>query len=160
MDEPVPVRRSAVGCALLALAVIAVGVLVRLAIVSLAPPRDDAAVVVARASDVNAGPLRRDILLARSWGWSGERDAGDGRVQVAVVVAPSSVGGVAAVNAASPGREDCPIEIAGDRLVDCDARSWTFEGFPIDPAGPPLERIPVEIDSGSVVLDMTRRAEE
>ena len=59
-----------------------------------------------------------------------------------------------------PGRDDCPIEIAGDRLVDCDARSWTFDGVPLDPAGPPLERIPVEVDSGSVVLDMTRRAED
>ena len=160
MDEPVPVRRAAVGCALLALAVIGVGVLVRLAIFSLAPPRDDAAVVVAGASELNAGPIRRDILLGRPWGWSGERDAGDGRVQVAVVVAPSSVGGVVAVNAGSPGHDDCPIEIAGDRLVDCDARSWTFEGFPIDPADPPLERIPVEIDGGSVVLDMTRQSEE
>jgi hypothetical protein len=160
MDEPVPVRRAAVGCALVALAVVAVGLLVRPAIFSLAPPRDDAAVVVAGASEVNAGPIRRDIILARPRGWSGERDAGDGRVQVAVIVAPSSIGGIAAVNAASPGRDGCPVEIAGDRLIDCDDRSWTFEGFPIDPADPPLERIPVEIDAGSVVLDMTRQVEE
>ena len=160
MDEPVPIRRGAVGCALVAVAVIAIGLLVRLAIVSLAPPRDDAAVIVATASEVTAGPIRRDIILARSHGWSGERDAGDLRVQVAVVVAPSSVAGVAAVNAASPGRDDCPVEITGDRLVDCDGRGWTFEGFPIDAADPPLERIPVQIDAGSVVLDMTRRAQE
>ena len=59
------------------------------------------------------------------------------------------------MNAASPGRDDCPVEIGADRLSDCDGRAWTFEGIPIDPADPPLERIAVDVTSGSVVLDMT-----
>ena len=84
MDEPVPVRRAAVGCALIALAGIAVALLVRLAIFSLAPPRDDAAVVVAtrprrwREARSDATSSSR----VRGAG-PGERDAGDGRVQVA-----------------------------------------------------------------------------
>jgi hypothetical protein len=155
MDEPVPIRRAAVGCLLIAVAVAAVALVVRPAIFSVAPPRDDSVVTVATASEVAAGPIRRDLILSRSHGWSGERDAGDGRVQVAVIVSPATAGGVAAVNAASPLREDCPVEVAADRLTDCDGHAWTFDGVPIDSADPPLERIGVEVVSGTVVLDMT-----
>ncbi|MBA2633424.1 MAG: hypothetical protein H0U86_10575 [Chloroflexi bacterium] len=156
MDEPVPLRRAAVGCLLVALTVVALALIVRPAIFSLAPPRDDGAVIAATATEVAAGPITRDLVLSRSHGWSGERDAGDGRVQVVAILAPSSsFGSVSAVNAASPGRLDCPVEAVADRLADCDGRAWTFDGFPIDPADPPLERIAVEVVSGSVVLDMT-----
>jgi hypothetical protein len=156
MDEPVPIRRAAVGCVLVALTVVALALIVRPAIFSVAPPRDDGAVIVATATEVAAGPIRRDLVLSRSYGWSGERDAGDGLVQVAVILAPSSgFGGVSAVNAASPGRSDCPVEIAADRLTDCEGRAWTFDGFPIDPADAPLERIGAEVVSGSIVLDLT-----
>jgi hypothetical protein len=161
MDEPVPLRRAAVGCLLVAVTVVALALIVRPAIFSVAPPRDDGAVIAATATEVAAGPIRRDLVLSRSYGWSGELDAGDGLVQVAVILAPSSsFGGVSAVNAASPGRVDCPVEIAADRLVDCDGRAWTFDGFPIDPADASLERIGVDVVSGSVVLDMTATAVE
>ncbi|MGH2417052.1 MAG: hypothetical protein ACRDFY_01835 [Candidatus Limnocylindria bacterium] len=155
MDEPVPIRRAAVGCLMIVVAVVAVALIVRPAIFSVAPPRDDSVVTIATASEVNAGPIRRDVILSRSRGWSGERDAGDGRVQLAVILAPSAGGGISAVNAATPGRDDCPVEIGADRLTGCDGRAWTFDGIPIDPADPPLERIAVEVASGSVVLDMT-----
>jgi hypothetical protein len=155
MDEPVPIRRAAVGCLVLALGVAAVALLVRPAIFSVAPPRDDSVVTVATAAQVTAGPIRRDLILSRSYGWSGERDAGDGRVQVAVIVSPSTLAGTVAVNAASPGRDDCPVEIGGDRLTDCEGRTWTYDGIPIDAADPPLERIGVDVAAGSVVLDMT-----
>jgi len=155
MDEAVPIRRAAVGCLLIALTVAAIGLVVRLAILSAAPPRDDTVVTVATAGEVTSGPIRRELLLSRSHGWSGERDAGNGRVQIAVILAPLTVGAIAAVNAASPGRADCPVEIGADRLTDCDGRAWTFDGIPIDSADPPLERIAVEVTSGSVVLDMT-----
>ena len=122
---------------------------------SAAPPRDDTVVTVATATDVAGGPIRRDLILSRSRGWSGERDAGDGRVQVAVIVTQTTTGGTVAVNAASPGRSDCPVEISADRLTDCDGRGWTFAGIPIDPADPPLERIAADVTSGSVVLDMS-----
>lgn len=155
MDEPVPIRRAAVGCLLIVVAVVALALIVRPAIFSVAPPRDDSVVTVGTASEAAAGPIRRDVILSRSHGWSGERDAGDGRVQVAVIVAPTTASGITAVNAATPGRDDCPVEIGGDRLVNCDEDAWTYDGTPIDPADPPLERIAVSATSGSVVLDMT-----
>lgn len=155
MDEPVPIRRAVVGFLLIVVAVVIIALLVRPAIFSVAPPRDDSVVIVATAVEVTAGPIRRELLLSRSHGWSGERDADDGRVQVSVILAPSTAAGISAVNAASPGRVDCPVEIGADRLTDCDGRAWTYQGIPIDSADPPLERIMVEIVSGSVVLDMT-----
>jgi len=155
MDEPVPIRRAVVGFLLIALAVVAMALVVRPAIFSVAPPRDDSVVTLATASEVAAGPVRRDIILTRSHGWSGERDAGDGRVQVAVVVASSTAGGISAVNASTPDRDDCRVDIGVDRLTDCDGRAWTYDGIPIDPADPPLERIAVEVTDGSIVLDMT-----
>ena len=155
MDEPVPIRRAAVGCLVVALTLAAIALVVRLAIFSAAPPRDDTVVTIATAAEVAGGPIRRDLILSRSRGWSGERDAGNGRVQVAVIVTQTTSGGIVAVNAASPGRADCPVEIAADRLTDCDDRAWTFEGIPIDAADPPLERIAANVTSGSVVLDMS-----
>lgn len=155
MDEPVPIRRAVVGCLLVVLTLAAIALVVRLAIFSVAAPRDDTVVTVATAAEVAGGPIRRDLLLSRSRGWSGERDAGNGRVQVAVIVTQETAGGIVAVNAASPGRGDCPVEIAADRLTDCDGRAWTFEGIPIDAADPPLERIAAVVTSGAVVLDMT-----
>ena len=161
MDEPVPVRRAAIGCLLVAVTVVALAILLRPAIFNVALPGNDAAVIVAPVSEVTGGPILREIVLSRSHGWSGERDAGDGRVQVAVIVAPAATfGGVSAVNAASPGRSECPIEIGADRLTDCDGRAWTFEGVPIEPADPPLERFGAEVVSGSVVVDMTRSGDE
>ena len=160
MDEPVPVRRAVIGCLLVAAAVVVLALLARPAIFSVAPPRDDSAVVVATATEVAAGPIRREVLLSRSHGWSGERDAGDGRVQLTVIVSQPAIAAVAAVNAASPGRDDCPIEIGADRLLDCDGRAWTFEGIPLDPADPTLERIAARLESGGVVLDLTGPVDE
>lgn len=155
-DEPVPVRRAAVGCLLVGLLVAAIMLLVRPAIFSLAPPRDDSAVVVATASDVAAGPVRRDVLLTRSYGWAGEIDAGDGRRQLSVVVSPSAFGGIVVVSAGNPLSEGCELQVQADRLVDCEGRAWTFEGAPLDSSHPALERFPVEVEDGSVIVDLTR----
>ena len=160
MDEPVPVRRAAIGCIVVAAAVVGLALLVRPAIFSVAPPRDDSALVVATATEVAAGPIRRDVLLSRTHGWSGEREAGDGRVQLTVIVSQPAIAAVAAVNAAAPGRDDCPIEIGADRLLDCEGRAWTFDGIPLDPADPTLERIAARLESGGVVLDLTGPVDE
>lgn len=157
MDEPVPVRRAAVGCLLIGVAALAVALLVRPAIFTFATPRDDGAVIVATAAEVQAGPLLREVILTRSYGWEGELDAGDDRVQLSVIVAPSRFGGVAVVAAASA--EDCAVEIGADRLTDCGGRSWTFEGLPLDSADAPLDRFAVEVDAGSVTVDFTRLEE-
>lgn len=156
MDEPVPVRRALVGCLLIFLAVLVVALAVRPAIFTFSTPRDDTAVAVASAGEVRGEALRREVVLTRSYGWDGERDAGDGRVQLGIIVAPIQFGGIAAVAAASPLAADCPVEPVGDRLTDCDGREWSFDGLPLDPSLPPLDRFPVSVESGTVVVDLTR----
>lgn len=159
-DEPVPFRRAAIGCLALALIGLGFAALVRPTIFFLAPPRDDSVVVVATTSELSDGPILREQILARSYGWLGERDAGDGRVQVFLVVTSSSFAAATVVNAASPVADDaCRVEIGPDRLIDCEGHAWTFAGLPIDPADPPLQRFPAEVDAGSVIADLTRTAE-
>jgi hypothetical protein len=156
MDEPVPVRRALIGCAFLAVVGIVAVVLVRPAIFTFAEPRDDSVVTLGtRAAATAQGPTLHQVILSRSYGWDGERDAGDGRVQLGVIVSPSSFGSVAAVAAASPVTSDCPLEIGADRLTDCDGRAWTVDGLPLDPDDPPLDRFPVTVVDGAVVVDFT-----
>ncbi|HEX5039111.1 MAG TPA: hypothetical protein VFW95_03130 [Candidatus Limnocylindria bacterium] len=157
MDEPVPVRRALLGCGALAVIGIVAVLLVRPAIFTFAEPRDDSVVTMGTLSAATStGPTRHDVILARSYGWDGEQGAGDGRVQMSVIVSPVTLGGIAAVAAASPVEEDCPLEIRPDRLVDCDDRQWTLDGLPLDPADPPLDRFPINVEDGNVVVDLTR----
>lgn len=153
--EPVPIRRYAVGCLLIAVLVVAVILLVRPMIFSLAPPRDDSAVIVATAAEAAAGPVRRDVILARSYGHDGELEAGDGRVQLRLLIGPGQAGGVAVLNAVSPAADDCPVEIGADRLTDCGGRAWTLDGVPLDSAHPPLQRFAATVEDGAVVADLT-----
>ena len=155
-DEPVPVRRAAIGCVMIAIIGLGIAALVRPAIFSLAPPRDDAVTIVATLSEVGDRPIERDQLLVRSYGHDGEQDAGDGRSQLRIIVVESSFGGVTVLNAASPGRADCTVEIGADRLEDCEGRTWTFEGLPVEAGDQPLQRFPTEVDEGSIVVDFTR----
>jgi hypothetical protein len=155
MDEPVPIRRAVVGFLLILGFVLLLTALVRPAIFTLAPPRDDASVIVGTATDVSARTERREVLLSRSYGWDGERDAGDGRVQITVIVGPTPTG-IAAVNGASSVADDCEVTIGADRLTDCDGRAWTFGGLPIDSADPPLQRFPIKVETGSALVDFTR----
>jgi hypothetical protein len=159
-NEPVPVRRYAVGCLLIAVVVFGVILLVRPAIFTIAPPRDDTAVVVATAADAAAGPMRRDVILGRSYGHDGELDAGEGRVQLGLLIGPGAAGGVAVLNAASPVATDCPVDIGADRLTDCGGRSWTFDGVSLDDADPPLQRFAARVEDGSVVADLTMAVDE
>jgi hypothetical protein len=155
MDEPVPVRRAVIGCLTIALLVVGLLLLLRPALFfTVAPPRDDRAVVVAAVGDLGVAPVSRPVILTESRGWAGEVDAGDGRVQLTLLVATTPTGAVSAVNAAS--RDGgCAVEVAGDRLADCDGRTWTFDGAPID-ADEPLERFPTALDGSAVVVDLTR----
>lgn len=159
MDDGVPIRRALIGFALIVVFVVVVMALVRPAIFTLAPPRDDSTVAVGTLPEVSAGTERRDVILSRSYGWVGERAAGDGRVQLGIIVGPTPTG-IAAVNAASPVEPDCAVEIAADRLMDCAGRSWTFAGHPIDEGIPPLERFPIQSDGGTVFVDFTRTIED
>ena len=154
-DEPVPVRRAAVGCLLIALLGLGAAALVRPAIYLLAPPRDDARVIVGTLTELGSGPIARDQVLGRSYEHHGEVPAGDGRVQIRLIIAPAGFGAASVVNAASPLDDDCPVEIDADRLRDCAGRTWTYQGLPIDSADPPLQRFAVEIENGAIVADLT-----
>lgn len=156
LDDPPPIRRAAIGCLVLAIVGFGFAALVRPLIFSVAPPRDDSVVIVGTLAEAGAEPIRRVQLLSRSYGYDGELDAGDGRVEVTVIAAATGSGGVTVVNAASPDRDDCPVELGADRLVDCDGRTWTYEGLPIDSADPPLQRFPSTVEDGAIVVDFTR----
>lgn len=159
-DEPVPIRRAAIGCLVIAILGLGAAALVRPAIYLLAPPRDDARVIVATLTELGSAPIERDQLLSRSHGLDGETDAGDGRVQIRLVIASSGFGAASVVNGASPVQANCPVEIGADRLFDCEGRAWTYQGLPIDSADPPLERFSVEIENGAVVADLTEPVSE
>ena len=156
MDEGVPVRAAVVGCLGLALIGVLVVLLARPTILLFTDPSGDDEVALGPASMTDAGPVAAGVVLGRSYGWDGEADAGQGRTELAVIVAEGQVGGPSTVAAASPLRESCPVEISDDRLVDCDGHAWTFDGFPIDPSDPPLDRFPTSIEDGQVVADFTR----
>ena len=82
-DDPPPIRRAAARlprrwpCAGLVVAG-----LVRPAIFFFAPARDDGVVTVGTLAEAREAPVIRDLILSRSYGYDGERDAGDGRVQL------------------------------------------------------------------------------
>jgi hypothetical protein len=160
MDEPLPIRRAVIGCLALALLGIAVTLLVRPTILLFADPRDDSNVVIGTSVLTDRGPVALGVVLSRSYGWDGEAGDGSGRVDLAVIAAPGRFGGVTTVAAASPVDEDCPLTIGGDRLTDCEDRAWSFEGFALDPADPPLDRFPTTVDDGNVVVDFTRTLDE
>jgi hypothetical protein len=160
MDEPVPIRRAAVGCLLIALAGLAVALVVRPAIFSFAEPRDDSAVIVATSAEIFDGPVERDVLLTRSYGWPGERDAGEGRTQLRVIVAPAPFAGVAAIAAANPEIADCPVGIGDGFLTDCEGNAWSYDGTPLETGLAPLDRFPAEVVAGSVTVDFTRTIED
>jgi hypothetical protein len=156
LDDPPPIRRAAIGCLVLAIVGFGFAALVRPLIFSVAPPRDDSVVIVGTLAEAAAEPIRRVQLLSRSYGYDGELDAGDGRVEIAVIATATQSGGVTVVNAASPDRDDCAVEVGADRLVDCEGRTWTYEGLPIDSADPPLQRFPATVEDGAIVVDFTR----
>ena len=160
MDEPVPVRRAVIGCLMLAVLGILVVALIRPAILLFADPGDDSAVVVGSVALIGQGPVERGVVLGRSYGWDGEADAGGGRIELTVIVAPGQFAGASTVAAASPLGEACPVEIGADRLTDCDGREWSLEGLPLDPADPPLDRFPTVLEDGNVVVDFTRTLDQ
>jgi hypothetical protein len=153
---PVPLTRYAL-VALLGLAlVLLVVLLVRPFIFSFAGARDDANYPLVGASQVDRGPVLTDVLLEESHGLPGEAESEDGTLVRLRVVAAALPGrdGYSVVNAWSP-TNDCPLTLGADRLVDCSGDAWTYEGFPLDPADPQLQRFPNEVRQGAIVVDFT-----
>ena len=152
--EPVPVGRYAI-LALLAIGVLlGITLLVRPFIFTLADARDDARYPLMSIAAADAGPQLLEIVLNDSHGLAGEV-VRDELVGYTVVVAPlPGRGGYSVVGAWSP-TGDCPLEISGDRLRDCDDATWTFEGVPFDPDGPSLVAFPAVVRNGAVIADFT-----
>jgi hypothetical protein len=152
--EPVPVGRYAILAGVAILVLLGVTLLVRPLILSLAPERNDARYPLFSIAQADTGPQLKEIVLNDRHGFAGEV-VRDELVGYTVVVAPlPGRGGYSVVGAWSPSG-DCPLEISGDRLRDCDGATWTFEGFPIDPGGPSLVAFPVAVRNGAVIADFT-----
>lgn len=152
---PVPVARYALVALLGLAALLLVVLLVRPFIFSFSTARDDANYPLVAASELDAGPQLIEIVLSDSHGIAGEVVERD-RVGLTVIAAPIlGQDGYSVASAWSP-TNGCPLQLAEDRLVDCQDDTWTYQGFPFDPAGPMLQTFPVEVRQGAVIVDFTR----
>jgi hypothetical protein len=151
-----PVGRALLGCLAGIAAVLVLALLVRSGAGLLAPPRTDDDVTVASVAEASGGPLIREVPLTDAPPLAGERTE-DGVRTLAVVVVPLPGGGFSVLNAQSP-IEACPVELAGDRLVDCTGAAWQLTGDPVDPALPRLQSFPARVDLGAVVADFSAPA--
>ncbi len=127
--------------------------LVRPFIFSVAPPRDDSVYAVAAVGDLTGGPLVRPILLNAPHGLQGERTS-DGHAEISVVISRTVTGQYAVVNAWSP-VEACAVSLGADRVTDCRGHQWTLAGDPFATTDPPLQRFPVRIENGAIMVDFT-----
>jgi hypothetical protein len=48
------------------------------------------------------------------------------------------------------------VSIGADRLLGCRGEAWTYDGVPISPGTPSLQRFPTSVRTGAVVADFTR----
>jgi hypothetical protein len=149
----VPIARYALVAALGLVLLVGAMLLVRPLIFSVAPERGDANYALVAATALDDGPIERQLLLNESHGLPGEQPNGR-RIALRVVLSEPATGGVAVVNAWSPTNR-CAVTVAGDRLRDCAASTWTLEGIPIS-ADRPLQRFPATVRAGAVIVDFTR----
>jgi hypothetical protein len=155
MNE-LPVGRAALGClAAVTLLLVAV-LLVRCGAELLTPVRGDDDLTVASVAEASRGPIFREVVLSDAPPIAGER-LENGVRTLTVVVAPVVGGGFSVVNARST-VDACPVELRGDRLVDCNGAAWNIAGEPLDPGLPPLQRFPSRVDLGAVVADFSAPA--
>ncbi|HYM53330.1 MAG TPA: hypothetical protein VEW45_07660 [Candidatus Dormibacteraeota bacterium] len=154
-----PIARYAVVAVLAVLGLVGLMLLVRPLIFSLAPPLDDANYRLIATSSADQGVQLVEIVLNQPHGLLGEVIAGEHAGLTAAVAPVLGTGRYTVVNAWSP-TNDCPIELGPDRLVDCAGDAWTYEGFPIDPADPLLQRFAATVRTGAVVVDFTHPIDE
>jgi hypothetical protein len=153
-DDPVPVRRYLVVSLLAVGVLLAITLLVRPFILSLAGPRDDANYPLTSVSTANTGPQLIEIVLNDAHGLDGEV-VRDDRVGYTVALSPRPGDtGYWVVGAWSP-NGDCAVVIDRDRLRDCKGDTWTFEGLPFDADGPSLTAFPVAVRNNAVLADFT-----
>ncbi len=127
--------------------------LVRPFIFSLAPPRDDSVYAVATVAELTGGPVQRELLLNNPEGLLGEQPNGI-HAAITVVVSRTVTGQYSVVNAWSP-VNDCALTLGADRVTDCRGLQWTIAGDPFDATQPPLQRFPVRLENGALVVDLT-----
>ncbi len=84
--------------------------------------------------------------------WESNRTASTRRS--VVVVSRTVTGQYAVVNAWSP-VNDCALTLGADRVTDCQGRQWTLAGDPFEVTDPPLQRFPVRVENGAIVVDFT-----
>lgn len=147
------VRRYVVSGLLVLIGVVALMLVVRPLIFSVADPRDDTRVAIMPQVQLTEGATIRQAVLATAHGLDGEQIV-EGRPVVAVVVSPLPGGSATVVNATPRGGDRCRVEIAADRLTGCGG-SWTYAGDPIDPGLDALQRFAVTLRDGAVYVDLT-----
>ena len=154
-----PIARYAAAALLGVAVLVGLMLLVRPLIFSLAPPLDDANYRLVATGQADEGAQLIELVLSEPHGLLGEVVDGE-RARLFVVISPViGTGRYAVVNAWSP-TNNCGIELGPDRLVDCAGDAWTYEGIPIDPAAPPLQRFPTVVRSGAVVVDFVHPVDE
>jgi hypothetical protein len=128
--------------------------LVRPLIFTFSSPRDDTVYAVAATGEIGETPRIKELLLNEPHGLHGERPNGV-HAAIAVVISRTLGGQFSVVNAWSP-VHGCLVTVAADRLRDCRGSTWTFSGEPISPGDPALQRFPVRVENGAVIVDFTR----
>jgi hypothetical protein len=154
-----PIARYVVVALVATAALVGLMLLVRPLIFSLGPPLDDTNYRLIDTATADGGVQLLSIVLNEPHGLLGEVAAGE-HAGLTVVVSPViGTGRYTVVNAWSP-TNDCPIVLGADRLVDCAGDAWTYEGIPISPGDPPLQRFAATVSSGAVVVDFTHPIDE
>jgi hypothetical protein len=154
-----PIARYAVAALLGVAVLVGLMLLVRPLIFSLAPPLDDANYRLVATVQADQGVQLIELVLSEPHGLLGEVVDGE-RARLTVVISPViGTGRYTVVNAWSP-TNDCGIGLGPDRLVDCVGDAWTYEGIPIDPADPPLQRFPTVVRNGAAVVDFANPVDE
>ena len=156
-DAGPPLGRWVGGGILALIGLLAVLLLVRPAIYSVAAPRGDSNLGVASVSELGGGPILRSVLLAGSHGLLGEARQPNG-VALTLVIAQLPGSQVAVLNARSP-VDPCPLSITpgGKELTDCGGRRWGLDGLPLGGGTePPLQRFAASVSQGAVIADLTR----
>jgi hypothetical protein len=148
------VLRYAIAFVLALAALVGLLLLVRPLIFTFSSPRDDTVYAAAATGEVGDAPVVKELLLNESHGLEGERPNG-AHAAITVVISRTLSGEYSVVNGWSPVNR-CDVTVDADRLRDCRGATWTFTGDPITAGDPALQRFPVHVEQGGVIVDFTR----
>jgi hypothetical protein len=149
-----PILRYAVAFVAALAALVGLVLLVRPLIFTFSSPRDDSVYAVAATGEIGEAPRVKELLLNEPHGLQGERPNGP-HAAITIVISRTLTGQFSVVSAWSEAH-GCLVTVGADRLHDCRGSTWTFSGEPITPGDPALQRFPVRVESGAVIVDFTR----